>query len=89
MASLLGYIITIRAGGALSRIISGSDASRMNKVVLVAICCLVAVMTGSNGLALLSVATAIGMLPSVSGISRITLGGCLMVPVLLMRIGLL
>ena len=89
VASLLGYIITIRAGGALSRIISGSDASRMNKVVLVAICCLVAVMTGLNGLALLSVATAIGMLPSVSGISRITLGGCLMVPVLLMRIGLL
>lgn len=89
VASLLGYFITIRAGGALSSMISGSDASRMNKAILVVICCLVALMTGLNGLALLAVSTAVGMLPSVSGVSRITLCGCLMVPVLLMRIGLL
>jgi putative membrane protein len=89
VASLLGYIITVRAGRALSRMISGSDASRMNRAVLAAICSLVAVMTGLNGLALLAVATVAGMLPSISGVSRISLGGCLMVPVLLMRIGLL
>lgn len=88
-ASLLGYIITIRAGLALSNMISGADASRMNRAVLAVICSLVAVMTGINGLALLAVATAAGMLPSVSGVSRISLGGCLMVPVLMMRIGLL
>ena len=89
VASLLGYIITVRAGRALSRMISGSDASRMNRAVLAAICSLVAVITGLNGLALLAVATVAGMLPSISGVSRISLGGCLMVPVLLMRIGLL
>jgi putative membrane protein len=89
LASLMGYIITIWSGRALSSMISGADASRMNKAVLVVICSLVAVMTGVNGLALLAVATAVGMLPYISGVSRISLGGCLMVPVLLMRIGLL
>lgn len=87
VASFMGYIISIWAGSVLSKLMSGTDASAMNRAVLVLMCILVAVMTGLNGLAILAVSAMVGMFPAMTGTSRVSLGGSLMVPVLLMRIG--
>ncbi len=86
IAAALGYKMTIVSGGKMASALSGRDASKINKLVAVAVSALVLMMTGPFGIAVLVISTAIGYLPLMFGTSRVVLCGCLLVPVLIMEL---
>ena len=81
-ASLLGYIITIQCGKAMSRVSGSIPETVLNNAVLMLIVALVLLLCGPFGLAVLVVSAAVGLVPPAAGIGRICLTGCLMLPVL-------
>ena len=88
VASLLGYWLTIASGRMMSRIVSGIRPERMNRAVIAALVALTFVLSGPNGLLVLLCSTLVGMLPGTFGTGRVILCGCLVIPVLLFRLGL-
>lgn len=83
LASLIGFYLTIWSGKMMSRAVSGIDARKVNICVLFLTTSLVLLLTGPGGLIVLAISTVIGFIPQSFGISRITLCGCLVMPVLL------
>jgi len=88
IASLIGYLATIRSGKMMAKMISRVNVRKMNAVILVVIVILVVAMTGVWGVFVLIISTLIGMIPIGAGTGRVHLSGCLLVPVILMQFGL-
>ncbi len=88
IASVLTFIITIRAGALVSTVVQRADMSAVSRIVLVSMIVLTILFCGYWGLIVLLVCTLIGMAPLLLGLHRIHLTGCLIVPVLLFRLGL-
>lgn len=83
IAALAGYCLTIWSGRIMSRMVSRADAGRMNICVLLLTASLVLLLTGPLGLVVLSISTILGFIPQSFGINRITLCGCLVMPILI------
>lgn len=84
VASLLGYLLTIWSGKALSSVISGMNQRRLNRIIITFTLALIVITTGFWGLVILACALVIGSIPSSSNMARTTLCGCLILPVMLM-----
>lgn len=83
LAGFLGYILSLHAGRAFSRMVSVWDMGKVVKSIIVLVMALVLVFNGVQGLLLLTVATLLGLVPPRVGVGRVHLTGCLMVPVIL------
>jgi len=88
VASLIGYLATIRSGKMMARMISHVNIRKMNGAIVVLIVALVVAMTGVWGVFVLMISTLIGMIPISAGTGRVHLSGCLLVPVILIQFGL-
>lgn len=88
VAAVLGYIITIWSGKRVSVLAERIDMRLFNRIILVLMVVLTILFCGYWGLVLLAACTIIGMAPLLLGIRRIHLTGCLIVPVLLFKLGL-
>jgi len=84
VASLLGYLLTIWSGKALSSVMSGMNQRRLNRIIITFTLALIVITTGFWGLVILACALVIGSIPSSSDMARTTLCGCLILPVMLM-----
>ncbi len=89
IASVFAYFITIGSGKVICRFISEINVTRLNKCILVLIISITFVMTGYWGLVILALSTLIGMIPVMTGTNRAHLTGCLIIPVLIFKIGLM
>jgi len=88
IASVIGYVASIRSGKMISERISKIDIKKLNMTVLVMIVILTILLTGVWGIAVLLISSVIGMIPLNAGIGRVHLSGCLLIPVVLMQFGL-
>ena len=84
VASMLGYVLTIWSGKAMSRFTSGISQKKLNKVIIVFTLILIIVTTGYWGLLVLACALCIGFIPVSNDMGKTALCGCLILPVLLM-----
>ena len=89
MASVIAYFVTVVSGRWMGSVAGNIDTRRFNRAVLVLMVVLTYVFCGYWGLVILAACTLIGMVPLLFGLHRISLTGCLMVPVLLFRLGVL
>ncbi|QLH75327.1 MAG: tripartite tricarboxylate transporter permease [Methanomassiliicoccales archaeon] len=83
VASLVGYELTIFSGRRLAARISGTDASRSSKAIILFELILIGAFTGLPGLIMLAASTLVGMVPPAVGVSRVSMTGCLILPLLL------
>jgi len=83
IASFLGYHITIAVGKMMSKLTDKIDTALLNKAVLCFVVVLVLLFTGPFGLLILAAAVVIGMIPITIDMGRISLTGCLMLPVVI------
>ena len=88
IASLIGYLATIRSGKIMARMISHVNIRKMNGAIIVLIVALVVATTGAWGIFVLIISALIGMIPIGAGTGRVHLSGCLLVPVILMQFNL-
>ncbi|MBO4502056.1 MAG: tripartite tricarboxylate transporter permease [Candidatus Methanomethylophilus sp.] len=88
IASVLAYMLTIWAGRAMCVFLERMDMIVFNRAVLVAMVIITVLFCGYWGLIVLIACTLIGLLPMLLGTRRIHLTGCLIVPVLLFKLGL-
>jgi TctA family transporter len=88
VASAIGYRYTLWAGSMLSRRTEGRDLGRINRFVLLGLLGLILVFNGLPGLAVVAVATLVGLLPTRMGVRRVHLTGCLLIPLILVYLGL-
>lgn len=89
VACLVGYHATIKAGKWLSVTMVGRDIRRLNMVIIAVMVVLVILMTGLIGIVILAISTIVGFIPTSGSVSRVHLSGCLIIPVILLRIGLI
>jgi TctA family transporter len=83
VASVLGYMLTVRCGRYLASRLSNTNSSSSSKAILVFEVALVLALTGIPGFLVLAASTVVGMLPPAVGVSRVSLTGCLIFPLLL------
>ena len=83
IASFLGYHITISVGKMMSKLTDRINTVFLNKTVLCVIVVLVLLLTGPFGLLVLAAAVLVGLIPITIGMGRISLTGCLMLPVII------
>lgn len=88
IASVLAYFLTVWSGKTMCRLLAKVDMLVFNKVILVTMIILTALFCGYWGLVILIACTLIGLLPLLLGTKRLHLTGCLIVPVLLFKLGL-
>ncbi len=88
IASVLAYILTVRSGRLMCSVAERIDMSLLNRAVLILMIAMTILFCGYWGMMVLLVCTLIGMVPLLFGIHRIHLTGCLVVPVLLFKLGL-
>ena len=88
IASVLAYMLTIWSGKAMCELLRRLDMVVFNRMILIAMVILTFLFCGYWGLVVLMVCTLIGLLPMLLGTRRIHLTGCLIVPVLLFKLGL-
>lgn len=88
IASVLAYLIMVRSGKLMCALVERTDMALVNRAVLVLMLVMTAVFCGYWGMVVLLVCTIIGMVPLLTGLHRIHLTGCLIVPVLLFKLGL-
>ena len=79
----------IQAGKIMCKVIEHVDISKMNAAVLTLMIVLTILFTGYWGLVLLLACTLLGLVPVVFDANRMHLTGCLIVPVLLFKLGLM
>lgn len=87
LATLLGYMLTIGCGKAVSKIVAAIDITLLNRLCIISVTVLVLVMTGPWGLVILMVSTIVGFLPMSVGMGRVYLTGCILTPTLLTYLG--
>ncbi|MBP5394790.1 MAG: tripartite tricarboxylate transporter permease [Candidatus Methanomethylophilaceae archaeon] len=88
IASVLAYMLTVWSGKAVCGFLRRMDMVVFNRIILVAMVAMTVLFCGYWGLIVLIACTLIGLLPILLGTRRIHLTGCLIVPVLLFKIGL-
>ncbi len=88
VASMIGYWMTIASGKAMSRVVGRLDPKVMSRTVLVALVCITLALTGPAGLLILVCSSVVGMIPPFCSTGRLVLCGCLLMPVLLFKLGL-
>ena len=88
VASLLGYWLTIASGRMMARLVSQIRPARMNRAVIAALVVLTFALSGPHGLLVLLCSTVVGLIPGFFGTGRVILCGCLIVPVLMFRLGI-
>jgi len=86
-AALIGYFVTIYSGKWMSGAISNVKMGSFSRVVITAMIILVTLMTGWIGLFVLATSTLLGLVPTSANVSRVHLSGCLIIPVILLRLG--
>ncbi len=86
-AGIAAYL-TLRLARGMVPLIRRIDYGRLNVVVAIVLVALVALFSGPLGLAILAVATAIGMIPNLTGVRRGSAMGCLLLPTILFFAGL-
>jgi len=79
---MIGFFTYLHLGKTAMGIIARIDYEKLNTSILVLILLLVYWMTGTFGLLLSILATAVGVIPILAGISRTHLMGVLIVPTL-------
>ena len=89
VSTVIAYFVMISAGKVMCTISENINTDVINKVILVLMILMTLLFTGYWGLVLLMVCTFVGMIPIVLGTNRIHLTACLIVPVLLFRLGLI
>ena len=89
VAGALAAPLTLRAARGYARLVRGTRVRRLQRGVIVSLALLTLVIAGPMGLAVLAIATAIGVLPPLLGVRRLHLMGCLLVPVALGALGYL
>lgn len=82
VASVLGYMLTVWCGKKLAVRLSNRDSSSSSRAILLFEVALVFLLTGFPGLLVLSVSTIVGAVPPAVGVSRVSLTGCLILPLL-------
>jgi TctA family transporter len=87
IASILAYVIMIKSGQIMCRMIEYMDVSKLNIAVLILMIVLTIAFTGYWGLVLLLACTLLGLVPVVFDANRMHMTGCLIVPVLLFKLG--
>jgi TctA family transporter len=88
IGSAFGYYVTLFLGRFMARRLGGKDTRRLTKIILVFVVGLVIVFNGIPGLILLACSTLLGLVPPTTGIGRVHLTGCLLVPLILLFFGL-
>lgn len=89
VASLMGYWITIGCGKLFSRLADRVRQRMLSRTILILLVVLTFLMNGPAGLFVLLCSTVVGLLPEMFGTGRVILCGCLIIPVLLFRFGVL
>ena len=88
VASAAGYWLTIASGRMMSAMVSRVRPAKLGRAVIILLTVLTLALCGPEGLLVLFCATVVGMVPSVCGTGRVILCGCLILPVLMFRLGL-
>ncbi len=88
IASVTAVAIMIWAGRRVCVLVNRIDMGTVNRILLVLMVAMTIVFCGYWGLILLLACTVIGMIPLLAGLHRIHLTGCLIVPVLLFKLGI-
>lgn len=88
-ASVIAYFVMIWAGRMMCRIAENVDTATVSRVILVLMVALTVVFCGYWGVVLLLVCSVVGMVPLMLGTNRIHLTGCLIIPVILFKAGIL
>lgn len=83
IGSVIGFFATIGCGKMMSVMTEKIPEELLNNITLALIVTLVLLFTGPFGLVILILSAVVGSIPPYSNLSRVTLSGCLMVPVLL------
>lgn len=89
IASVLAYVVMIHAGRAMCTMAEMVDMRVMNGAVLALMVALTLLLTGYWGLVILLLCTLVGLAPIALDTNRIHLTGCLIVPVLLFKLGIM
>lgn len=87
LAALAGYAITVWFSRSAHRI-GDVDSGVLNRGVILFVVVLTAILTGPFGLAILVLATAIGLVPHFINLPRVYCMGSIMVPVILWSFGI-
>ena len=88
VSSVLAYPIMIKAGRLMCVLMQRVDIRRLNTCVLAFMILLTLAFTGYWGLVVLLAAGLLGLVPVLFGCNRTHLTGCLIIPVLLFKLGL-
>lgn len=87
ITALCAYVITIRCAG-IAPALSGIHSSNLNTGVAVFLVLVCGIMTGPFGLVILMLSTAIGFVPGLLEVSRVSCMGAITVPVILYSFGI-
>jgi len=88
VSSVLGYFLTIWCGRVLARHMSERDSSSSSLAILIFETVLVLAFTGVPGLMVLTVSSVVGCFPPAAGVGRVSLTGCLVLPIILSYCGM-
>jgi len=88
-AACLGHLLISRLNPRMSRIRTKLCSRELALASLVFVCSLSLVLTGTRGALVMATATCLGLLPPLSGVRRIQLMGCLLVPITIKFFGLM
>lgn len=83
VASLLGYILTIRIGRIFMRAVTSLPMKKINVFLIIFIMTLITIFNGVPGILVAVVATLLGIIPPKVGIARVHLAGSLLIPVII------
>ncbi len=83
IASVIGYVVTIKAGRSMVGLVSRIQQKSMNRAIIVFLMAIVLVTTGLWGILILAISLTIGYIPVRFGCGRTVLCGCLIVPCLI------
>ena len=87
LGACAAYAITIALSRSAGRL-NGIDGKLMNRLVIAFIILLCSIITGPFGIAILILATALGLVPNLVNIPRVYCMGAIMVPVILFSFGI-
>ncbi|MFO8109686.1 MAG: tripartite tricarboxylate transporter permease [Thermoplasmata archaeon] len=81
LSAVAAYILTIKLGKFFSTVHHKIDYTKLSVAIIVMIVVLTMLTTGPLGMAVLIIATCIGMIPPLIGSRRVHLMGCLILPI--------
>lgn len=87
VAASIGHLMVSRLNPRMGRMRARLCSNKLAIASLVFVCSLSLVLTGTRGALVMVTAACLGLLPPLSGVRRIQLMGCLLVPITLMFFG--